>query len=141
MKEVTTEVRKSYIDRIAPLEVNGQEIPVVNMVQDAKSIPFVVIATSANGTGTKCSRDWMVSTSIDIVIKTTGDWGGDKLTEDIANIIYNKIDGSRPDYDTTANFKLVTQTVEAADPIIEQYNNGRVIKKTIIIENYVSQIN
>ena len=141
MKEVTTEVRKSYIDRIVPLEVNGQEIPVVNMVQDAKSIPFVVIATSANGAGTKCSRDWMVSTSIDIVIKTTGDWGGDKLTEDIANIIYNKIDGSRPDYDTTENFKLVTQTVEAADPIIEQYNNGRVIRKTIIIENYVSQIN
>jgi hypothetical protein len=139
MKEVTTEIRKHFIDAVSPLTVNGQSITVLNMATAAQKMPFVLISTSATGDGSKCSRDWLVTTTFDIVVKTSGDWGGDKLTEDIANEIYEKIDSGRPEYGTTDNFTIVTQTVEAADPFLEQYNNGRVLRKTIICQNYVSQ--
>ena len=139
MKEVTTEIRKHFIDTVTPLTVNGQAITVLNMATAAQATPFVLISTSATGDGSKCSRDWLVTTTFDIVVRTSGDWGGDKLTEDIANEIYEKIDSGRPEYGTTANFTIVTQTVEAADPFLEQYNNGRVLRKTIICQNYVSR--
>lgn len=141
MKEVTTEIRQHHIDAVTPLTVNGQAIPVRNMVETTQSLPFVIVSTRATGAGTKCTRDWNVTTNMEIVVKTEGDWGGDKLTEDIANELYEKIDSSRPIYGTTANFEIVTQTVEAADPLLEQFNNGRVIRKVIVIENFVSQIN
>jgi hypothetical protein len=141
MKEVTTEVRKHFIDTISPLVVNGQSVPVINLATNAQPTPFVLVATRANGAGTKCDRDWSVTTTFDIIIKTSGDWGGDKQAEDIANEIYEKIDSSRPTYATTDNFQIITQTVEAADPFLEQFNNGRVIRKTIIINNYVSKLN
>lgn len=141
MKEVTTQIRQHFIQTISPLEVNGQNIPVLNMASEKQQAPFVIVSTRASGSGTKCKRDWIVTTSIDIIFKTAGYWGGDKLTEEIANEIYQKIDSSRPTYATTDDFQLVTQLVEAADPILEQNSNGRVIRKTIIIENYVSQLN
>ncbi|TVR41541.1 MAG: hypothetical protein EA392_01520 [Cryomorphaceae bacterium] len=141
MKEVTTEVRKHFLAMITPLEVNGQEVTVSNILSSSLNFPFVIVSTSATGDGTKCSRDWLVTTTIDIVVKTSGDWGGDKLTEDIANEIYEKIDSNRPSYGITDNFTITTQTVEAADPFLEQYNNGRVLRKTITIQNYVSILN
>lgn len=141
MKEVTTQIRQHHIGLIEPLIVNGQTIPVRNMISTTQSLPFVIVATRATGDGTKCTRDWLVTTNLEVVVKTDGDWGGDKLAEDIANEIYEKIDGSRPVYGTTADFNITTQTVEAADPILEQFNNGRVIRKVVVIENYVSQLN
>jgi hypothetical protein len=141
MKEVTTEIRKYFIDIIKPLTVNGVDIAVINLATQSQSTPFVLVATRANGVGTKCDRDWNVSTTFDIIVKTSGDWGGDKQTEDIANEIYQKIDSNRPTYGITDNFEIITQTVESADPFLEQFNNGRVLRKTIIINNYVSKLN
>ena len=140
MKEVTTQIRQFHIDTITPLIVNGQNITVRNMVESSQSMPFVIVVTRATGAGTKCDRDWLVTTNMEIIVKTDGDWGGDKIAEDIANEIYTKIDSSRPTYGTTDDFTITTQTVEAADPLLEQFNNGRVIRKVVVVENYVSQI-
>jgi hypothetical protein len=140
MKEVTTQIRQHHIDTVTPLVIGGVNIPVKNMVNTTQNTPFVIVNTRATGGGTKCDRDWLVTTNMEIIVKTDGDWGGDKLAEDIANEIYTKIDSSRPSYGTTADFTITTQTVEAADPLLEQFNNGRVIRKVVVIENYVSQI-
>lgn len=141
MKEVTTQIRTHFIDTITPLVVNGQEVGVYNITNVNTQMPFVVVSTRSTGEGSKCTRDWLVTTNISIVVKVSGDWGGDKLTEDIANEIYEKIDTDRPVYGITADFDIVTQTVEAADPLIEEFNNGRVIHKEIVINNFVSQKN
>jgi hypothetical protein len=140
MREVTKEIRKHFIDTIAPLVVDGKTIPVYNFAVEKVPAPFVIVSTQANSTGTKQDRDWEVRTTIQIVTKTQGDYGGDALNELIVNEIYSKIDSSRPTYATTENFEIITQTVESDDPFLELYNNGRVILKTIVIFNYVSQL-
>lgn len=141
MKEATRQIRKHFIDILSPLIVDGQTIPVYNIAVSKQQAPFVIVSTSATGTGTKCVRDWEATTTIQVITKTLGDYGGDALNENIVNEIYEKIDSSRPVYATTTDFDIVTQTVNSDDPFMEMYNNGRVIVKTITINNYVSQKN
>jgi len=136
MKEVARQVRTYYIDKLIPLQVDGQTIPVVNIAVGNTKTPFVIINSSAAQDGTKCTVDWNVTTTMQIVTKTTGNYGGDAMTEAIVNEIYDKIE--RP-YGETTDFKIVTQIVESDSPSLEIYNNGRVILKTLTINNYVSE--
>lgn len=79
----------------------------------------------------------MVTTTFNIIVKTDGDWGGDKLAEDIAAQVLPLVK-TKP-YGTTDNFQIVTCTLESSDPISQITETGRVIQKVLTINNYVSQ--
>lgn len=139
MKEVTAQLRKYFIDLITPLTINGETINVNNLHTRKVLFPAVLITSTANLDGTKCARDWEVNTKIEIVVRNKGDWGGDQQTEEISNEILNIIDSSRPVYGTTTDFDIITQTVTANDSFTEEYAEGRIVRKEIIVNNYVSQ--
>ena len=87
---------------------------------------------------TKCeTRNWDVTTTFDIVVLTDGDYGGDKAAEDIANEMMPLIEP----FGDTANFRIATFLVEASVAQAELYSTVRVIRKVIILSNFVSQLN
>jgi hypothetical protein len=132
MTDPTLQIRAYYIDL---LDIT---VPVYNMATLSEEPPFVIISTRSQQSVNKTSFDHMVTTTLNIIVKTDGDWGGDKMAEDIANEIMPLI-SARP-YGETDNFEITTCTVEASDPISEVTETGRVISKVITIENYVSQL-
>jgi len=133
MIDPTLEIRQEYLTRLA-----GLSVPVFNMPQQTDRPPFVVITTRATQVQqTKCpTRNWDVTTNFEIIVLTDGDWGGDKAAEDIANEMMPLIEP----LGVTTNFKLITGNVEATDPQTELYQTGRVIRKVVIVSNFVSQI-
>jgi len=135
MTDPTFEIRQHYL-----ILLGGISVPVGNIFQATTAPPFVVVNTRANYAGTKDSWEWNVTTTFDIVIKTSGDWGGDEAAEQIANEIVPLIIAGRPDYPNTPNFKIVTCNVTASDPFLEQIGMGKVIRKVLQVENYVSLI-
>lgn len=134
MIDPTLEIRQHYLNRIAGISVSA-----FNMPQQTDRPPFVVVTTRASQQQlTKCeNKHWEVTTTFDIVVLTDGDYGGDKAAEDIANEIMPLI----MVLGQTANFRIVTQNVEASDPQPEIYTTGRVIRKVILMSNFVSQLN
>ena len=132
MKDPTLQIRAHYIDL---LDIS---VPVYNMATLSAEPPFVIISTRSQQAVNKTSFDHTVTTTMNIIVKTDGDWGGDKLAEDIANEILPLVT-TRP-YGQTDDFKIITNTVEASDPISEVTETGRAISKVITIENYVSQL-
>ena len=133
MTDPSYEIRKHYIDL---LDIS---VPVLNYATTQEP-PFVIVSVSASGAGTKTSYEWDVITTMDIIVKTDGNWGGDKMADDIANEIMTLLD-NKPDYGTTDTFKIVTQQITGSTPLAEITDIGRVIQKTITINNYVSQLN
>ena len=134
MIDPTLEIRQHYLSRLA-----GLSVPAYNMPQQTIRPPFVVVTTRAMQIQlTKCeTRNWDVTTTFDIVVLTDGDYGGDKAAEDIANEMMPLIEP----LGDTANFRIATFQVEASDPQAELYTTGRVIRKVIILSNFVSQLN
>lgn len=133
MTDPSYEIRKHYIDL---LDIS---VPVLNYAT-TQDPPFVIVTTAAVGAGTKNSYEWEVTTTMDIIVKTNGNWGGDKMADDIANEIMTLID-NKPDYGDTTTFKIVTQEITGSSPIADITETGRIIQKTITITNYVSQLN
>jgi len=131
MIDPTFEIRKYYIELLSDISVDA-----VNIATQDKEPPFVYISTRAQWQGTKTSESYLVSTTFNIVVKTDGNWGGDKLAEDIAAEITPLLGSG----DTTENFKIVTMTIEASDPIGQMTETGRVIQKVIVVQNLVSRI-
>jgi len=132
MIDPTLEIRQHYVTRLA-----GLSVPVFNMPQQTDRPPFVVITTrAAQQQLTKCvQRHWDVTTTFEIIVLTDGDWGGDKAAEDIANEMMPLVEP----LGNTTNFQVVTCNVEATAPQAEIYSTGRLIRKVIIISNFVSQ--
>ena len=131
MIDPTFQIRKRYIDL---LDIS---VPVVNMASIDTEPPFVVVSTRSQEQGTKTSESHQTTTTINIIVKTDGDWGGDKLAEDIANEITPLVK-SRP-YGDTQDFKIVTCRVEASAPLTQITETGRVIQKVLTIVNFVSR--
>jgi hypothetical protein len=137
MIDPTFQIRKYYVDLLS-----GISVPVVN-IETAGASSFVVVSSRAQAGGTKGGFDHFVSTVFEIVVKTSGNYGGDKMAEDIAAEITPLVVGSRPNpiYGQTENFKIITCQVESSDPFHELSNTGRTIRKVIQITNYVTQLN
>ena len=135
MIDPTLEIRRYYVELLA-----GISATVGNIFPATQAPPFVVISTRANESGTKNTFDFTVTSTFDIVCKTSGDWGGDKLAEDIANEIMPLLIGTRGYYGRTENFQIVTCTVEASDPFLELIGTGKVVRKILQVQNYVSLI-
>jgi hypothetical protein len=132
MIDPTLQIRQYYINRLS-----GISCPVFNMPQQTDKPPFVVVTTRSNQESlTKCEMYiHRVTTTFDIVVNTDGDWGGDKMAEDIANEITPLI----MPLGNTADFRIVTASIEGSDPLPELYTTGRIIRKVIILTNLVSQ--
>jgi hypothetical protein len=133
MIDPTLEIRAHYLNLIGDIS-----IPVGNVFVSTQSPPFVVVTTRAAYTGTKNSWEWVVTTMFDIVMKTDGDWGGDQMAETVANEIVHRLLSTRPNYPGTLNFQIVTANIEASDPFLEQTQTGKVIRKILQLENYIS---
>ncbi len=133
MIDPTLEIRKHYLSRLLSLSV-----PAFNMPKQTVRPPFVVVSTRATQqTLTKCNgRHWQVDTTFDIIVLSDGDWGGDKAAEDIANEMMPLVEP----LSETVNFRIVNSNVDASDPQPEIYSTGRVIRKQIILTNFVSQL-
>ena len=76
-----------------------------------------------------------VTTTFDIIVTSDGDWGGDKMAEDISNEIMPLI----MPLGNTTDFRIVSANVEGNDPLPELYTTGRVIRKVVTLNNLVSQ--
>ena len=131
MIDPTFQIRKHYIDL---LDIS---VPVVNMASLGTEPPFVYVSTRSQEQSTKNSESHQTTTTINIIVKTDGDWGGDKMAEDIANEITPLV--KIVPYGETDDFKIVTCRVEASDPITQINETGRVIQKVLTIVNYVSR--
>jgi hypothetical protein len=132
MIDPTLQIRTHYIDRLA-----GISCPVFNMPQQTDKPPFVVVTTRSNQESlTKCEMYiHRVTTTFDIIVTSDGDWGGDKMAEDISNEIMPLV----MPLGSTTDFRIVSANVEGNDPLPELYTTGRVIRKVITLNNLVSQ--
>ena len=132
MIDPTLQIRQHYLSRLA-----GISCPALNMPQQTQKPPFVVVTTRSNQESlTKCeSFIHRVTTQFDIIVNTDGDWGGDRMAEEIANEILPLV----MPLGNTANFRIVTAAIEGSDPLPELYSTGRVIRKVVILTNLVSQ--
>ena len=102
MKEIASNLRKSIIDSISPLIVNGVTIPIQDERLNPNTTPasfegsqaYVIISdqNEAETTDNKCGVRQSANITIDIVTKYPLNGGGKKACEDISNVIQLIID-------------------------------------------------
>ena len=136
MKDPTYQIRQHFINLISP--VTG--CPVVNYATQGITPPYVRVSVTASDASVKCSRSWNTTTQIFIVVKTGGDYGGDAMTETIANAILLKITENLPNYGATTDFAIVTQTITVNDVYDEITDSGRMFIKQLSVQNFIDQI-
>jgi len=134
MIDPTFEIRRHYVTILA-----GISVPVINLPTQVLTPPYVTLSTRSREEPGKCSYHYTVTTTIDIVVKTSGDYGGDLMAESIANEILPLV-AHKGNLGSTANFAIITAKVESSDPLDELNTQGRIIRKVIQIENFVQQI-
>jgi hypothetical protein len=102
MKEIASSLRKSIIDSITPLIVQGTTIPIFDervnpntqLANFQGSQAYVIISDQAETetTDNKCGVRQSVNITVDIVTKYPLNGGGKKACEDISNVIQLIID-------------------------------------------------
>jgi hypothetical protein len=102
MKEIASSLRKSIIDSISPLIVQGTTIPIFDervnpntqLASFQGSQAYVIISdqTETETTDNKCGVRQSANITVDIVTKYPLNGGGKKACEDISNVIQLIID-------------------------------------------------
>ena len=137
MKEIASNLRKSIIDSISPLIVNGVTIPIFderfNPNATAASFEgsqaYVIISdqNEAETTDNKCGVRQSANITIDIVTKYPLNGGGKKACEDISNVIQLIIDR----FIIIPGWQVLNVRKEFSRNIVEQGNTLTAYRKLI----------
>lgn len=148
MFDVTSELRRAYIEKIKDIDFFGGQIPVYDEfmglnVAKKDNAEFYCLITdqTASDILVKCGFYQDVNISLDIVTKFPKNKGGKYLSEQIANAILNVIrTGWTPDYPFMTNFKIITCVKTLDRGIIEENVDNTVFRKILTFNHKIQQI-
>lgn len=119
--------------------IQGKYIPVYDRVDDNAKAPYIILSSSTltpilSTTG----YGYSATILIDIVTRfSTG--GGQKLADDISNLIFQKI-LTRENFYRDNKWNIYTSKLDSTRILESQSTGGYVIRKLITFENNIQQL-
>lgn len=141
-KDPQKELRKHYIDFLSGIEVNGKEIPVINLAKVGQNLPYILVfGGTSSGSDTKNSYNDEVTINVQIHTDFKGNYGGEQFADEITEAVLERRypDDNPGIYGETDNFQIVTCTRNIQETARIETNTSVHILRQINFNHFLSQ--
>jgi len=142
MKDVGFSLRKAYFNKLnGAVTLNGNNVPTYDNVPDTATYPYIQISNiSVIDESTKTNFNNNCVVTIQIFTGTDGTnytkSDADNISNQVMLLLLNR--SSLPD--ASADFKVITNSLESTNYIESQYDGFYEVRKVIRIRNIVEQL-
>jgi hypothetical protein len=142
MKDVGFSLRKAYFNKLnGAVTLNGNNVPTYDNVPDSATYPYIQISNiSVIDESTKTNFNNNCVVTIQIFTGTDGTnytkSDADNISNQVMLLLLNR--SSLPD--ASADFKVITNSLESTNYIESQYDGFYEVRKVIRIRNIVEQL-